>query len=122
MAGFCQIVKKRFAYVAEFLLKASCAIALVAGPGLSAIEVAALAPVMRVLHSDHVEELFPIGPFPSASDSNKSRPSEGRCPGAARERAEDRGACLLGGVGCKHHILQPDSVTEADVTHIVVRC
>lgn len=46
------MLKKRFAYVAEFLLEASRAIAVATSPRFTAIEVAALVPVMRVLHSD----------------------------------------------------------------------
>ena len=54
------MLKERFAYVAEFLLEASRAIAVATSPRFTAIEVPALVPVMRVLHSDEIEELFPI--------------------------------------------------------------
>jgi hypothetical protein len=57
------MLKKSFAYIPEFLLEANRTIAVAASPGLTAIEVAALAPVMCVLHSDEIEELFPIWGF-----------------------------------------------------------
>src|SRR5207249_10059457 len=47
----------------KLLLQPPCANAITAGPRLCPTEVAALEPIMRILHSDQLEHRFPIRPF-----------------------------------------------------------
>lgn len=72
--------------VCSFFLKTSCAIAVAACPRLAAIKVAALAPVMCVLHCDELEELFPIRSF-FLRGVGQSQTSTHRTPSPATCRA-----------------------------------
>jgi hypothetical protein len=60
---FLQFLEKGRSQTLQLLFEALGAIAVLARPGLAAVEVTALAPVMRVLHFDQLEELFPIRPL-----------------------------------------------------------
>lgn len=60
---FRKLLQKTPSPSAEPLLEPRGTVAMTAWPGLATIKVAALAPVMSVLHFDQVKKLLPIGSF-----------------------------------------------------------
>lgn len=74
---FLQDLQKWAPNALKLVLKPQGAIAIAARPGLGAIEIAALAPIMRILHFDQLEETPPnmVVPLGVASDNNKPQPT-----------------------------------------------